>query len=239
MQILVFKLIFVLVSLVLYANAAATMTEKNLAAAALHEVCRQLKVCTGEPAVSFELFGMSSAFMILKLQEPPRRFMQRLHDMASPFSQFTRVGNQVFYSAAREQISLQLVVDVLGKNTTEALLSAIIFDLAQIGTSLKTGAFPPSEYRVLPLLPGGARLLMDICYPNGDQTCHQVYVYRNLNEHQLASAVKAELAAAKWVPQGTEQGIATWNRQGRTLRYFLVNAHGNTMLYIIAPAILW
>ena len=237
MQFFIFKLIFVLGSLLLYANAAAKTAEKNSAVTLLRNVCGQLKVCTGQPAVSFELFGMPSAFMVLNLQEPPERFMQRLHSMSSPFSQFTRVGNQVFYSGTREHVSLQLVVDALGKNTTDALLSATAFDPMKRG--LATGNFPPPGFRMLSLLPSGARLLMDICYADRDRTCHQIYVYRHLGTQQLAVALKAELIAAKWVPQNTGQGVATWNRHGHKLRYFLADAHGNTMLYLIAPGILW
>jgi enamine deaminase RidA (YjgF/YER057c/UK114 family) len=239
MQVLLVKIVFVFTSLLWYGDVAATIAAENAPAALLRNVCRELKLCAKVSPVSFQLFGMPSAFMVLNLQEPPRKFMQRLHGMPSPFSQFTRVGNQVFYSGSLGHTSLQLVVDVVSANTTHALLSAMTLAHAGTGPNRTMDPLLLPGRRMLQLLPDGARLLMDICYTDRERTCHQVYAYAGLNTEQLASALKTTLIAANWKAQSEAQGLATWIRHGRTLQYFLANVNGNTTLYLTAPAILW
>ncbi|MGH8844180.1 MAG: hypothetical protein ACREX1_15950 [Advenella sp.] len=239
MQVLFVKIVFVFTSLLWCGDIAAASAAENVPVALLRNVCRQLKLCANVSPVSFQLFGMPSAFIALNLHEPPGQFMQRLHGMSSPFAQFTRVGNQVFYSGSFGQTSLLLVVDVLNADTTRALLSATT--LAPAGTGLNSAIDPlrmPGR-RMLQLLPDGGRLLMDICYADHERICHQVYAYAGLSARQLASALKATLIAANWQAQSTAAGLVTWIRHGRTLQYFLANVNGNTTLYVTAPAILW
>ncbi|HLU03262.1 MAG TPA: hypothetical protein VKZ94_10885, partial [Advenella sp.] len=188
--------------------------------------------------VSFQLFGMPSAFLVLHLQEPPGHVMQRLLGRTSPFSHFTRVGNQVFYSGSLDKTSLQLVVDVVSVDATHALLSATTMAFAAgPGPAIDRLRLPGS--RMLELLPDGATLLMDICYAERGSTCHQVYAYTRLSTEQLASLLTATLTAANWHVQSTAAGLASWTRHALTLQYFLANVNGITTLYLTAPAILW
>ncbi|HBP28431.1 hypothetical protein [Advenella sp. FME57] len=239
MQVLFVKIVFVFTSLLWHGDVVAASAAKNAPVALLRNVCRELKLCTKVTPVSVQVFGMPSAFMVLNLQEPPGQLMQRLHGRSSPFSQFTRVGNQIFYSGLLGQTSLQLVVDVLNTDTTHALLSATT--LAPAGTDPNPAIDPlrlPGS-RMLQLVPDGARLLMDICYADRERTCHQVYSYAHLSTEQLANALKTTLIAANWQAQSIAAGLATWIRHGRTFQYFLANVKGNTTLYLMAPAILW
>jgi len=239
MQVLFIKIVFVLTSLLWCSDMAAASAAENTPVALLRNVCRQLKLCANVSPLSFQLFGMPSALIVLNLQEPPGQFMQRLHDRSSPFAQFTRVGNQVFYSGSFGQTSLQLVVDVLNADTTHALLSATTLAPAGTGPNPAIDPLRLPGRRMLQLLPVGGRLLMDICYADHERTCHQVYAYAGLSTGQLASALKATLIAANWQAQSTAAGLATWVRHGRTLQYFLASVNGNTTLYLTAPAILW
>jgi enamine deaminase RidA (YjgF/YER057c/UK114 family) len=239
MQVLFVKIVFVLTSLLWCGDTAAARAAENAPVALLRNVCRQLTLCANVSPVSFQLFGMPSALMVLNLPESPAQLMQRLQGTSSPFSQLTRVGNQVFYSGSFGQTSLQLVVDVLRTDTTHALLSATTLPPAGTGPN---PAVDPSRLpgrRMLQLLPDGARLLMDICYADRERNCHQVYVYARLSTEQLASALKTTLIAANWQVQSTAAGLATWVRHGQTLQYFLANVNGNATLYLTAPAILW
>lgn len=169
--------------------------------------------------------------------------MRRLHGKPSPFSQFTRVGNQVFYSGSLGQTSLQLVVDVASAHTSHVLLSATTPVSAALGAGSRSDSEAVSlslpGRRVLRLLPDGARLLMDICYADSERSCHQVYTYAHLSTQQLASELKATLMAANWTAQQVAAGLATWHRHGRTLQYFLADVSGHTTLYLAAPAVLW
>jgi len=239
MQVLFVKIVFVFTSLLWCGDMAAANAAENAPVASLRNVCRQLKLCVNLSPVSFRLFGMPSAFMVLNLQEPPGQVMQRLHGTSSPFSRFTRVGNQVFYSGSFGQTSLQLVVDVLQADTTHALLSATTLPPAGTGSNPAIDSMHLPGRRMLQLLPDGARLLMDVCYSDRERTCHQVYAYAGLSTEQLASALKATLIAANWQAQSIAAGLATWIRHGRTLQYFLANVNGKTTLYLTAPAILW
>lgn len=236
MQVLFAKIVFVCASLLWCSDVAAANAVENTAAALLRNVCRQLKLCANAQPVSFQLFGMPAAFMVIHQQASPGQFMRRLHGRSSPFSRFTRVGNQVFYSGLHGQMTLQLVVDVLNAESTHALLSAM---QVPAGTGPATDSIRLLGRRLLRLLPEGARLLMDICYADRERTCHQVYAYARLSTAQLASALKATLIAANWTAQSTAAGLATWVRDGRTLQYFLASVNGHTALYLMAPAVLW
>lgn len=243
MQVFFLKIVFVLTSLLWYDDVAAAIETEQAPAALLRDVCRELTLCANVAPVSFQLFGMPSAFMVLNLQEPPAQFMQRLHGRPSPFSQFTRVGNQVFYTGSLDRTSLQLVVDIVNAHTTHALLSATTPIPAGVvaGTGANAAIAAPSlpARRMLQLLPDGARLLLDICYAESERICHQVYTYARLSTEQLARAMKAKLIGAHWTAQPTATGLATWMRQGQTLQYFVASANGNTTLYLTAPATLW
>ena len=240
MQLIFFKIVFVFASLLWYDDVSAAIATEQAPAALLRDVCRELTLCTNVAPVSFQMFGMPSAFMVLNLQEPPEQFMRRLHGKPSPFSQFTRVGNQVFYSGSLGQTSLQLVVDVASAHTSHILLSATTSAPAGVDSESDPAVSPglPGR-RMLQLLPDGATLLMDICYADSDRICHQVYTYAHLGTEQLASELTATLKSAHWAAQQAAVGLRTWRRHGQTLQYFLANVKGNTTLYLTAPAILW
>ncbi len=239
MLVLFVKIIFLFTLLLWNDDVAAKPAAENTPAALLRNVCRELNLCTNVSPVSFQLFGMPAAFMVINLQEPPGHVMRRLHGRSSPFSRFTRVGNQIFYSGLHGQATLQLVVDVLNAESTQALLSATTQAPADAGPNSAIDPLRLSEHRLLPLLPEGARLLMDICYADRERTCHQVYTYARLSTEQLARTLTATLTAANWQVRSIVAGLATWVRHGRTLQYFLANVNGNTALYLTAPAILW
>lgn len=241
MQVFFLKIVFVFTSILWYDDVAASIETEQSPAALLRDVCRELVLCANVVPVSFQLFGMPSAFIVLNLQEQPEQFMRRLHGKPSPFSHFTRVGNQVFYSGSRGQSSLQLVVDVASAHASHILLSATTAAPAGVraGSESDAAALSLPGRRVLPLLPDGARLLMDICHADSERICHQVYTYAHLSTAQLASQLKATLMSANWKVQQAETGLTTWTRYGRTLQYFLANANGNTTLYLTAPASLW
>lgn len=232
------KTLFVLTASMPCAHTAASATVDGELAQVLLDVTRQLHLRPLEAPHQFSLFGMPSAFVVLEIKDQVKSFMQQLHGLPAPFSRFTRVGNQIFYSGEQSGAHLQLVIDLAHIRHSQVLLSAV-----KLARGTRAGTNPnvwaPSRPRYLPLLPAGGRLLMDICYADGQRNCHQIYLYPQREKKQLANALEAELVAANWVRQRAGSGFSRWVRHGRTLQYFLDRANADTALYLTAPNELW
>ncbi len=241
MKIVLGRILYVIVLLVFNGNSLAQSLPDRAASNALLEICRQLEVTSAAAPMSFTLFGMPSAFVRLDLDIPVENFLKRLHGTATPFVQMTRVGNRLFYTGGidNNQLTLQLLVDVTSKETTQALLSAVAFTpaLHVVGQD-EMSAYRPQKRRILQLLPAGGKLLMDICYEDSERTCHQVYHFAHTDSKRLETEIRNGLILANW-RHYTGPGMSTWIRYGLTVRYMMENAGEGTALYLIAPGVLW
>jgi len=232
------KTLFVLTAWVPCAHAVASAAVDGDLAQLLLDVTRQLHLSPLGAPTRFSLFGMPSAFVVLEIKDQIKPFMRQLHGLPAPFSRFTRVGNQIFYNGEQSGAHLQLVIDLAHVRHSQVLLSAVKpAPGSRVGT--EPNAWAPTRPRYLPLLPAGGRLLMDICYADGQRNCHQIYLYPQREKKQLANALEAELVAANWVRQHGGSGFSSWVRHGRTLQYFLDRANADTALYLTAPDGLW
>jgi len=232
------KTLFVLTAWMPCVHGAASMAADHELAQVLLDVTRQLHLRPlGEPT-RFSLFGMPSAFVVLDIKDQIKSFMQQLHGLTAPFSRFTRVGKQIFYSGERSGAHLQLVIDLAHVRDSQVLLSAVKL-APDTRAGIDPSAWAPTRPRYLPLLPAGGRLLMDICYADEQRRCHQIYLYPQREKKQLANALEAELIAANWVRQPAGGGFSSWVRHGRKLQYFLDRSNVDTALYLTAPDELW